>query len=263
MKKDDKDGVLGLLSIVIIIGAIIGERYTSAPTWIWVATPVALIAALVWLEEALGRREDRKSVAEGQHCKICGNILPESKLNCAWGICKPCRRAGHQPEASPHVRLERPWLASLTTPTVQPTSSASVTPKARLLYQRFLQGGTGEDIAEDANKIGECLDRNDATSEGLLDLLKPKARLPSTGPSGSDLLDLTGGRAETPYWIALQLVINQRNPFYHEYTDWVRHNYQRYDTKWISALVEYLSRTASSEMVRVNCNRILEECRSG
>ena len=100
MKKDDREAGLGCLSILVIIGAIVGGRYTSFPVWIWIAIPVAVIGVLVWLDQALGRREQGRQSNTSAQTKTTQNS--ERPAPTASGAA-----SNHQPSGSPLANYKR------------------------------------------------------------------------------------------------------------------------------------------------------------
>lgn len=127
----------------------------------------------------------------------------------------------------------------------------------RSLYLHFVSGTSGSDIVAAANDIQSCLAKKDAASEQLLDLLKPKVQVPRTGPTGRPLLDLTGGRPDTPQWIAYRTITDQDNPNYEEYMAWIRRCSGSFHRRWIRTILEHLSTTSEVDWVRQECKGCL------
>ena len=127
----------------------------------------------------------------------------------------------------------------------------------RTLYKRFFNGRKGEDIVNAANAIETCLRKRDQSSSELMELLKPKVQMPATGPTGRPLMDLTGGRPDTPQWIALRIIVEQENSYYDEYMSWIRRNSAAFNRTWIRAILEHLSTSSQNERVRAQCKECL------
>jgi len=125
-------------------------------------------------------------------------------------------------------------------------------------YKQFVNGRTWEEIQSGANAISNCLLLNDKSADLLMKLLKPKIKLPATGQTGRPLLDLTGGRPDTPEWIALQLIRDQENPFYDEYTSWVCQNIANFNQGWIITILQHLSTSAKTDKAQRSSKEALD-----
>jgi hypothetical protein len=146
------------------------------------------------------------------------------------------------------------WLKSLFggQPETKSNIAGSVqTPQS--IYKKFINGRTGTDIVAATKDIEACLGKRDSSSDQLMDLLKPKVEMPRTGPTGRPLLDLTGGRPDTPQWIAFKVIVEQDNPYYDEYMSWIRQNIAGFNRKWIRTIINHLSTTSTVEAVRKQC----------
>jgi len=127
----------------------------------------------------------------------------------------------------------------------------------RSLYNHFVEGRNIEDIVAAAKAIDACLRDRDQSSDELMELLKPKVHVPVTGHTGRPLLDLTGGRPDTPEWIALRVIVDQENPYYDEYMSWIRRNTGSFDKTWIRTILQHLSATSEVGKVREQCTQCL------
>lgn len=123
-------------------------------------------------------------------------------------------------------------------------------------YERFVNGRSAQDIVGAAREIESQLQRGGAVAAQLMDLLRPKTEVPRLGPTGRPLLDLTGGRPDTPSWIAYRLITDQTNPNYDEYCAWIRRNRGLFEGTWLTTILRHLIDTSSVQEVREQCAKL-------
>ncbi len=71
-------------------------------------------------------------------------------------------------------------------------------------------------------------------------------------------MDLTGGCPDTPQWIALMAILEQKNPFYGEYMSWIRRHAVKFNRQWFRAILTELGATDEKERVREQCQECLK-----
>ena len=117
--------------------------------------------------------------------------------------------------------------------------------EAERLFYSFRYAGTAGTMeimfqiaTEMESHFSDCWGKepSDLVGAALLDIMLPKKNV-----NRKDVLDLTGGRPDTPEWIAFLLIVDRSNPYYDEYFGGLdsMHDYG-HDVRWIVPILKHL-----------------------
>jgi len=111
---------------------------------------------------------------------------------------------------------------------------------AKILFERFRHGKTPDDCVKAAQDMAIHFDdpwskkSKGDVGKALLNILVPKQK----SPKHSRVVDLTGGRPDTPEWIVFLCVADQRNAHYNEYLwELKRYKDRRSNVSWAAAIL--------------------------